>query len=264
MATPGRTDARRRLARFPAGLPGEVRLPAARYPCEVIDLSRSGALLGGRFPATPTTRLDVRLSSSGGDLQVLLKARVVRVAPAGDRPGAGVAFEEVAPAEQQRFERLISRVIEGSGAGLLANLPPAAKPDEIRAVLARMPAAHRIGLAARAQARERRMLREDANPLVLEALARNPGGTVEEAVALARLPLLRPATLALLADEPRFRQHEELQILLASHPQASFETAARAAGRLGERGRTRLLARPHLHPLVRQRLVATGGRHPRA
>ena len=76
----------RKEERFPADEPAEYRLGGAprRYPCRVVDISVSGALLAGAGPAPVGMPLELDLPGVGA-----LPARVVR----GTAGGLGVCFE---------------------------------------------------------------------------------------------------------------------------------------------------------------------------
>ncbi len=246
--------------RFIVGLPAEVTLNGGKIACETADLSRSGVLVTGGFPPQLAGLVELSFGSIGGDLQVDLRARVARTEATTDGIRVGLEFWEVDSSRQPTLEALLARVKEGTGSGTLETITPTSKPDEIRAALAKMSVSHKVALARRGGAMERRYLRMDPSPLVIEALTRNPQVNLAEVIGIARINSLLPTTIEFLVNDPRWRGAEELMILLASHPQATLPQARRAAGRLNDRGMDKLLRRPNLRGMLREKLLNPAGR----
>ncbi len=133
-------------------------------------------------------------------------------------------------------------------------MKPGASPLEIKKALEAVPLTQRISLSSRAGAKEREYLRLDTTPAVLEALVRNPGLSVGEARVIATSVYLMPGTLDALANDPRFKEDEELRLTLASHPRVSLGTAERVTADLKPPQIKKLLAKQGLNQLLREKL----------
>jgi hypothetical protein len=127
---------------------------------------------------------------------------------------------------------------------------------EIRAALALISPAHRMGMASRCGPRERTILRHDPDPHVLEGLARNPTTNLSEIRLLLRRSELLPSTLEIIASDPRFNHNEEIRIMVATHPRVSFPTADKIVSRMSELTLGKVILRPGLQPGVKQKLMA--------
>jgi hypothetical protein len=254
----------RSATRFQALVPAVAHIGGAAYPCEATNLSRSGALLVGCLPQPQEGATRIVLSSPAGDLRLDVEGILVRIpatAADDDRiPGLAVRFPAMPPDQQALLESLISRVIEG-GTTLAAvtRLRPGASRSEIVEALGRVPLAHRVALAGRAQVREREMLRLDTHPEVLNALARNPQLSFPEAQALLRLRTLSATALDSMARDGRWRD-ERLRVLIAAHPNTPQQLAESLALGLSPAGRERVLQAPSLSEALRQRLLQKGSR----
>lgn len=248
----GRVD-----SRFLAALPAVLLLDGAEHPCSALDLSRSGVLLIGDLPEPSQPDVEVRICTSGGDLEVRVLTRLAHVghdAESGETK-LGLQFLYLTEEQTKTVEAMVSRVMEGMAPAALETLPRSATHAEVQAALLKTPLAHRIALAMRGQSREREILRMDPTPPVLEALARNPGLTLPEAISLARLPQLLPSTLEIMAEDERWKRSEELHMMIACHPRVTFMTADRVTSAMSELTIQRLLQRPGLHAAVRDKLM---------
>lgn len=247
----------RKGSRFAAGLPATLHIGGRDHPCTVHNLSRTGALLRGRFPE-PTTAagIEISLHAPHGGLSVRLPGRLVRSRKEGeDENRLALQFGTLDPEQRDRLETLIARVIEGHTPAPIETLKPGASPAEVVRALEQVPVAHRVALAARATPREREFLRQDPSPQVLEALVRNRSLLPAEARTLATLPHLLPTTLEILATDPRWSSDEELKVLLASHPRVSLGLARRIVSGLGEPSLRKLVQRPGINPTLRGELA---------
>ena len=167
----------------------------------------------------------------------------------GEQPGTrSIGLQFVVPDEAQLrgLNSLISRIVEGNAPGPLQSLKPGAKPKEIRAALDKMPVVHRMQLAARAMATERNYVREDTNPQVLDALARNPNINLTEIKLLVRNQALLVATLERIAEDHRWKRDQELKVLLATHPRVTYALAERLVKEMTDRSLQQALRRPGL------------------
>jgi hypothetical protein len=246
---------RRQSSRFVAGLSALVETARGVFSCRAENLSRTGVLLVGELPldAGPTVR--VTLASAAEDLKLTIPGRVVRVLPDPEegQHRLGIDFDEIRDADRRVLEDLVSRVMEGMAPAAF-DLRPGASAEEVRDALERVPLPHRVALAARAQVRDREILMHDANPMVLDALARNPQLNPLEFRALLRVRNLLPRTLQALARDGRWTGSEEQRILLASHPNMPFPDAERLATSLSTEGRRQLVQRPGVNPTLRMKL----------
>jgi hypothetical protein len=126
--------------------------------------------------------------------------------------------------------------------------------------LERIPLAHRITLAGRAQIRGRELLRHDPSPLVIEALARNPQLSIPEIRVMLRDVRMPPPALECLGRDPRWRDNDEVKTLIAFHPRVPASLAARMIASVGEEAAQRALQHPRLNPTLRARLNDRLGR----
>lgn len=260
MAKPDRHE--RGTARFCAGVPATLHWQGATLPCRAENLSRSGALLEGKLPTTAGPSIEVTLSSVAGDLSVRLPAEIRRIG--SDDEGRliqlGLQFGEITAAAAETLELLVARVIEGVTPAMLGMLPPNPTLRQVRDALERVPVAHRSALAVRGTARDRELLFQDGDPRVLDALARNPNLTPPEFRALLRIRKLLPRTLQQLARDSRWISSEEFKVMIACHPNTSFDVADRLIEGLSPGGQKKALLTPGLNPVLRAKLAQKGRR----
>jgi hypothetical protein len=248
----GRAD-----GRFMASLPARLLCEGKEHTCVAYELSRSGVLLTGELPSPEIPDVEVIISSSAGDLELHVTAALVHVQRNEEdgRTRLGLQFQELTTEQKKTVEAMVYRVMEGMAPAALDSLSKKASAGEIRQALNNIPLPHRIMLARRGQVDERKIIRHDTNPEVLEALARNPTIMLPEIMALARVRHLAPSTVTLLSEDPRWAGNEELKLLLATHPRVTFQTADRIASSLGEQALQRLLRRSGLQPGIRKKLM---------
>lgn len=256
MAT--RSESGRAEPRFIAALPATLRCGGEDCPCEAFNLSRSGVLLVGKLPQVAEPDVELKITTPSGDIELRLVGRVVYTQRDAekDEHKLGLEFTELGSAQKKTVDLLVARIVEGMAPAALDSLPRTASPSEAREALGKVSTAHRVALARRAQAREREFLRRDPEPHVLEALARNPRITLPEILALARLPHLLPSTIEIMAEDTRWKRNDEVRILLATHPRASFATVDSIVSDLSDLVLQRVLLRPGLNPGVREKLMA--------
>jgi hypothetical protein len=249
-------DPTRRGYRFPAGVPAVVLLDGRSLPCSAENLSRSGVLLVGQFTAPTLERLDITLKTPNGSLHLDLAGRVVRVDsdPTRQMTMLAMEFVDLDKAKRDALDVFLARLLESPHSGSLEGLKPGAPPHEVKRVLEAIPLPQRIALAQRADLKQREILRQDQHPAVLESLVRNPGLTLTEARAIAASPFLQTGTTELLAADSRFRADEELRITLATHPRTSLPTADRLTGDFSGPQLKKLLSRPGLPQVLRDKL----------
>lgn len=240
-----------------AGFQAEVFLERSRHPCRAHDLSRHGVLLVGAIPRPDTDQVRVVIRAATGPLQLAVEARVARYESdsAGEDARLGLSFDRLDDGDRDRLEALLARLAEVQTAAPLENLRPGATPTEIRKALEAMAVPQRIALATHAGPREREFLRLDSHPTVLDSLARNPNLLVTEARAIASTVHVLSATLEFLAHDPRWSKDPELVLIVASHPHAPLPLAERLALALGVAQMKRLVQRPSLNPLLRDKLL---------
>ena len=235
------------------------------YACEAGNLSRRGALLTGDLPRPSGDRVRVSIHAARGDLALHVPARVVYVRDEGDGSRTlGIEFVALSDQESEVLQRMVARVVEGKVPAALEALGPGAKPAEMRRALDKTPVPHRIALALRGMYQERAVLMHDSSPQVLEALARNPNLALQEARMLGRSHKIFPATLGLLASDPRWARDEELKIILATHPRVPLQLAEQIVVRLNDASLRKVLQRSGLplevkaqlmNPVMRRRLL---------
>ena len=248
---------KRRAPRFLAGLQAILHYHGRDFACEAANLSRTGVLLTGDFPRPTGPSLRLSLAASGGGLELKLTGRVVHIEE-DEQDGKitiGLDFQLHEERDKTVLSALVSRVVEGNAPAPFRQLKPGAKRQEIRVALEKMPLAHRMALAARANGSERAFLRQDPNPQVLEALARNPGINLTEVIFLARMNQLLPNALETMARDPRWQHDEELKVLLATHPQVTLVLAEEIVASMSELGLKKVVQRPGLHPDLRAKIV---------
>lgn len=245
-----------RGARFVAGLPAAVHLPKNDYPCTAHNLSRSGALLVGRFPRLTGYRVEVSIGHALGDVGLRLAGRVVRTRDADDgQQKLALQFVELTEERRETLEALVARIIEGHSPASIEALKPGATADEVRRALELVSVPHRVSLAARANPRERLFLRQDPHPQVLEALARNPNLLPAEARALATVPHLLPSTLELLSRDPRWAKDGEVVAAVLSHPRIPPTLAQKIVDALEPQTVMKLTQVPGIPSAIRMQLT---------
>jgi hypothetical protein len=241
-----------------ASLPARLLHEGKEHPCVARDLGRSGVLLIGELPTPASPDVEAIISTPTGDLELRVTAALVH-AQRDEEEGEtklGLQFQDLTAKQKETVETMVYRVMEGMAPAALAALPKKASAGEIRQALNNIPIPHRIMLARRGQLDERATIRHDGNPDVLDALARNPNILLPEILALARVRHLAPATVTLMSEDPRWAGNEELKLLLATHPRATFQTADKIASSLSDLALQRLLRRSGLQPGVRKKLMA--------
>jgi len=247
----------RAAERFKASLPARLLHDGKQHPCAAHDLSRSGVLLTGQLPSPESPDVEVIITTVGNDLELRVTAALVHVQQ--DESGEtklGLQFQDLNAKQKETVELMVYRVMEGMAPAALEALSKKASSGEIRQALDSIPLPHRIMLARRGELKERTLMRNDSNPAVLEALARNPKILMPEILALARVRHLAPSTVTFMADDQRWTGNEELKILLATHPRVTFLTAEKIVASLSEAALQRLLRRSGLQPGVRTKLMA--------
>ena len=244
--------------RYRAGIPGTLRLSDSEHACVAHSLDRSGVLLSGRLPLPQGPDIRVELRSTRGDVTLEVAARVLNIFRDGNEGDVRLGVEFVGLDDRQRatLESLINRVTEGVAPAPLDLLPRVATPRQIREALESIPLAHRISLAARAQLKERRYLREDTNLQVIEGLARNPNISIQEIKELARRHNILPSTVEMMAGDRRWFHDEELKSILATHSRASLAVAEEVIGRMKDRTLKLVVRSPGLHPTLKTKLLA--------
>ncbi len=243
--------------RFQAGLPADLFDGQTAHPCRAHNLSRSGVLLVGELGHPKGPDVEFAIKTPAGDLEQRFIGRVTRVEAGPETGQTQVAVEFLALDldQKQNLEVLLARVMEGMAPASLESLRPGAPPHEIKQALESVPLAHRISLAARAGPRERELLRQDPHPTVLESLARNPNILAVEVRALLGVVHVMSSTIEVIAADLRWSKDEEIQVLLATHPHVPFPLAERIAAGLGRPALKKVLARPTLNPLIRDKIV---------
>jgi len=237
---------------------GLLRLSGGDCSCEAHDLSRSGVLLTGDLPTlAPDQRSDLTLTAPAGGLEFRTNVRVVRytAAEGGAEARAAVEFVGLSADQREKLEALIARVIEGLTPAPLASLKPGAPTVEVRKALDAIPLAHRVALAIRASAHEREFLRQDTNPAVLEALARNASLHSAEAQVIAASPHVLPTTLEILLADARWARDEEIRRLVAIHPRTPLALAERAIASLKPLELRKILQASSLSQALRERIM---------
>ena len=181
--------------KYAAALPAVLHVDGRDLACQARDLGRDGVLLVGDLPEPERPELGLTLRSAGGDVTVYAQGRLTffKREAEGAQAHLGVQFVELAEAQREALELLLARVVEGMAPAALDDLPRGASVAQVRERLSRIPVAHRVALARRAQSRERQFLRHDPDPHVLESLVRNPNIVLPEIIQIARMPLLEKA-----------------------------------------------------------------------
>jgi len=249
-------DSHRQGYRFRTGVRAEIQDNGRTFACEAQNLSRSGVLLVGDLPAPSADTVDFALNAPTGSLTVRLRGRVIRSQPSADGGGRSIALEFVDMDDSRRdaLEVLLARLLEAPAGGPFDGLKPGSSPQEIKAALEAIPLPQRISLSSRTGLKDCEYLRLDTNPAVLEALAHNPNLGVVEARALAGSTFLMPGTLDSLANNPRFKDDEELRMAIAVHPRVSLSTAEKVTAALKVPQIKKLLAKPGLNQILREKL----------
>ncbi len=247
-------DSQRGKSRFLAGLSAVLHTAGRDYTCVALDINRDGIMLAGDFPPPEDPDVRITVSSSAGDLVLQATGHVAYVRP-DEENHLGLHFEGLDDSQRSTLESLIARVIEATAPAAMARLERGATEEEVCKALHTMPVAHRIQLAMRANPKEREFLFQDEDLQVLESLTRNPTVTMPEIVSMVRRAKILPSTLDLVARDHRWAGNEELKILIATHPRVSVPTALRLVDTLTDIGLRKVIRKPGVHPVVRQRIL---------
>ena len=228
------------------------------YICMATALSRSGLMLIGKIPWPSDKAVSVTLTNAESTLELEFMGRVAHVFQDVEKQEThiGLEFALIRSSDRRILETLMARVIEGTDLAPLKLLRPGSPPKEVIKALDRIPLAHRITLAKRANPVERGYLRQDPKPQVLESLARNPNLTPSEIKQLARMHQLLPATLEFIAEDSRWVKDTELKVLLVTHPRIPLKLAEQIVETVSEQVRRKILNKPGLSPVLRDKLLS--------
>jgi hypothetical protein len=211
----------------------------------------------GPVPESTEGELTVTIRTPAGDRSARLTGRVVfarQETEAGENRLA-LEFDRLDAVQTVALRSMVDRVVEGMAPASLETLAAGASIEEVRRALERIPAAHRIALAARCGPKERRWIRMDRDPAVLEALTRNPNVTLPEIKALLRRDDLPPQAIDRIANDVRWADDDELKWMICTHSRVSFPTADGVARRMTDLQIDRLVRRPGVHAGLRQKLM---------
>ncbi|HXV77539.1 MAG TPA: PilZ domain-containing protein, partial [Candidatus Polarisedimenticolaceae bacterium] len=166
------TPSDHRASRFLAAVPAALLCGGGSFPCSAHDLSYAGTLLEGEIPIPEAPEIGLTLCSAAGDIELRLSGRVAHAHRLDDSRTVrlGVQFDRLDGDQREALERLLSRVVEGMAPAAIEAIDENASIDEIRAALALITTAHRTALASRCGPRERKLLRYDTDPHVLDGL----------------------------------------------------------------------------------------------
>lgn len=242
---------------YQAHLPASVCIGGRDFDCRAETLGLSGILLVGRFPPCVEAEATVTVRTPAGDLSARLTGRVVfaRRETEPDENRLALEFEQLDTAQTAALQSLVDRVVGGMAPAVLDGLGATASTGEVRAALDRIPLAHRVAMAGRAGPKERRWLRQDRDPTVLEGLARNPHVTLPEVKDILRRNDVPPQTIDRISTDPRWYGDDEIKWMICTHPRVSFPTADRVVQRMTDLQIDQLVRRTGLHPGVRQKLM---------
>jgi hypothetical protein len=259
----GEPNQESRANRFQADLPAGLELGGTDVECRASNVSRSGTLVHGFFPAVDVTETWVTLRSPTGDLQFKAACRIVRIDGAeGEARKLALEFLEVRDEDLPTLEGLIARAIEGVSSAALAGIPEKASQQEIRAALEAIPIPHRIQLAMRGQPREREILIHDSSMQVIDALAHNPGLLPHEAMTIVRLRNIMPSTVRHIAKDPRWAGNQQLRVQVVSHRGLPVPVAQQLMQSMPVPMLRRVIQAPDLNPVLRDWILSRipGGR----
>ena len=243
--------------RFQAGLPATIQVDGRELDCTAHDLSRSGTLLTVDLPQLDVDEVRVALSTPAGDLQLSIDCRIVRndVAPEGEGRRLAVEFLKINQDDRVTLEALVSRIVEGVSPAALAEIPPDAKPPQIREALEVVPVPHRIQLALRCLPPQREIMMHDNHLQVIDALSRNPGLLPHEAMSIVRRGNLLPQTLETFGKDPRWANNEQIRVKVATHRNTPFAVAEQLIGKMSPASLQRVIRAPGLKPALRDKLL---------
>lgn len=243
--------------RFRSNLEGTIEVDARESECAVSNLSRTGALVAGKFPPPGSSELWLTVRSPSGDLELRLASKITRTSinPDNGVCSLGVDFLKVEDEDRPTLEALISRVVEGVSMAGLENLPDNATPQQIHKALEKIPLPHRIQVASRGGPKEREMMMHDTNLQVVDALARNPSLLVHEVLVLLRTRNILPHTLEVIGRDPRWARSEQVQIKVAAHRSTPPPLADSMLSDMPQRSLQKLIRSPDLSPALREKLL---------
>ncbi len=101
---------------------------------------------------------------------------------------------------------------------------------------------------------------QDSHLQVLDALARNPNLLLHEIVSLLRMPRLLPHTLATISKDSRWGNHEQVNVLIATHRNTPLPVAEETVSRLRLPVLQKVIQAPGLHAAIKAKLLRRLGR----
>jgi hypothetical protein len=189
-------------------------------------------------------------------MSIDLAGRIIRVGvdAVSQETQIAIEFLEVDPPKRDALDVFLARLLESHQPGPLENLRPGASHLEVKKALDSIPLPQRMSLAQRADLKQRELLRQDQHPAVLESLVKNPSLTLPEARAIATHLALPASAITLLANDLRFKHDEELRMALATHAKVPPAIAEQLTMEFKPPQIRKLLARPGVPPLLRDKL----------
>ena len=154
--------------RFRTEISAEIALKEQTFACEIVNISRGGALVVGDLPVQAEDRVEFALKAPAGPLTIRLWAKILRVVPNPDGAGVRLAikFIELTDSQREDLEVLLARILATPAENPFESLKPGAALTEIKKALDSIPVAQRIALSSRASSKEREYLRLDTNAAV--------------------------------------------------------------------------------------------------
>jgi len=243
--------------RFQSNLGGSIEADNRESECVVSNLSRTGALVAGKFPPPDSSEVWLTVRSPSGDLKLSLASRIIRTSidPDSGVCSLGVEFLEIHDEDRPTLEALISRVVEGVSMAGLESLPDNATPQQVRDALETIPLPHRIQWAQRGSPKQREIMMHDTHLQVVDALARNPSLLLHEVLAILRTRNILPHTLEVIGKDPRWAGSEQVRLKVAAHRSTPPPVADSIVDAMPQRTLQQLIRSPDLPPALREKLL---------
>ncbi|MDH3224535.1 MAG: PilZ domain-containing protein [Gemmatimonadota bacterium] len=247
--------------RFPA----EVEFSGERFKVQefTANLSIGGIFLPTEYAIPPGTHGTLTFRISQWDNPFTLEAQVVHIFPPGNetydqRPGVGIQFLNMTKTDQERLQRLVEGVVDGSIAEAIRRAIREEGTDMERE-LRKRPTDQKMILAFQARAEEIDAVIRDGNPVVILRLMENPRLKIPHIRSIARNTRMTPTIMLAVRKNDEWMKDEETKYLFCKHPRSPIQEVQTVIPTLPRHRLQKLVQDPNLQPLVRKKIEAILG-----
>jgi uncharacterized protein (TIGR02266 family) len=247
--------------RFPA----DVEFSGERFQVQefTANLSVGGIFLPTEYAIPPGTIGKLTFRISQWDNPFTLEAQVVHIFPPGNetydqRPGVGIQFLNLTKTDENRFQRLVEGVVDGSIAEAIRR---AIREDgtDMERELRKRPIDQKLILAFQARADEIDAVIRDGNPVVVLRLMENPRLKIPHIRSITRNARMTPTIMLAVKKNDEWMKDEEVQYLFCKHPRTPIQEVQSVLSKLPRHRLQQLVQDVNLQPLVRKKVEAILG-----